>query len=72
MWLIFDKFEAAAVKECKIDKVNYRVAIKVGAGAPIRLTAVGSKPIRCQNGKILKIVNEYPDCLCAIEALADG
>jgi len=70
--LFLDKFKAAAVEQRKIDKVNYRASVEVGAGAPIRHTAVGSKPIRCQNGKILKIVNEYPDCLCAVEALADG
>jgi hypothetical protein len=72
LWSILDKFKAAAIKERKIDKVNHRASVKVGAAAPIWHTTISSKPIRCQNGKILKIVNEYPDCLCAIEALADG
>ena len=29
-WLIVDKFEAAAIEECKIYKVNYRVAVRSG------------------------------------------
>ena len=31
--LFWDKFKAAAVKECKIYEINHRILVKVGAAA---------------------------------------
>ncbi len=67
LWLILDKFKAAAVKECKIDKINCSILVYIGVFTPMRFFAICPKPVRCQNGKIFKIVGLYPDCVCAVE-----
>ncbi|GAI31239.1 unnamed protein product, partial [marine sediment metagenome] len=41
----------------------YRILVKVKAAAPIRRVAVRLKPMGCENGKVLQIVIDYPDCV---------
>ena len=42
----FGDFNVSGVEEGEVQEVNYRITIKVGAGAPVRLAAISLEPIR--------------------------
>ena len=44
--------------------------VKVGAAAPVRLTAIRLEPMRGKSGKVLQIMGDYPDCVGAVKILA--
>lgn len=46
VYLLFNNFNAAAVKQCEIHKIDYRIIVKVGFATPIRLVTTFLQPIR--------------------------